>query len=375
MEVQRGPDVLEVLRERTTDLRKVDAEGFRRWLEAQLPGWRRDPVFAQRERIRDLRQACPELRELERERKRARDADAASREGARLAKLEEELRGVGQAIAGLTAAAEGAPAARQARMREKLAAFHTRRASLGAERDARTAASPERAHLLRIGAELRRLRAESGVEAAEARLDELLQAQGRRAGRAGGGFERAAVEAVRTHLLPEWGEPAPIILTGVKLGIAGTEFDQVIVRGAPGAPVEVLAVVEAKHNPNDLGHGYTRRRSDLAWLTGEDPTPRVTHHFPTGRFDRPAVHEQYLFAPGSFQAATLYFVTRMAPLTGLSGGAMARLRHRVATSSTPPDELLAWCRTLAEPIEAPDVLALCPDQILFISHRNTEAQR
>jgi hypothetical protein len=54
---------------------------------------------------------------------------------------------------------------------------------------------------------------------------------------------------------------------------------------------------------------------------------------------------------------------------------MARLRHRASTSTTSPEDLLAWCRTLAEPVEAPDVLALCPEHILFIPHKATEAQR
>ena len=383
MEVERGRDVVEaLLRERTTDLRRVDVEGFRAWLERQLPGWRRDPVFAQRERIRDLRRACPGLRALERELRRAREADAASPAGARLGKLEAELRGVEQAIAGLTGASEDAGPERRAELIEKLAGFQARRATLEGERDALTEASPERTRLLSIEGELRRLRAECGVEEEEARLEPLLRAQGQRSGRTGGGFEETAVQAVRTHLLPELGEPEAVVLTGVKLGAAGTEIDQVIVR--PGSPVEVLAVVEAKHNPNDLGHGFTRRQADLAWLTGNraayDPARHVTRHFPTGHFDRPAVHEQdgatYVFAPESFRGhIKLFFVTRPAPLTGLSGAAMGRLRHRVATADTSAEKLLAWCRTLAEPMEAPDVLARYPDQVFFISHRDTEAQR
>ena len=379
MEVERGRDVVEaLLRDRTTDLRRVDAKGFRAWLERQIPGWRRDPVFAQRERIRDLRRACPGLRALERSVRRAREADAASPAGVRLGKLEDELRGVEQAIAGLTGASEDAEPARRAELMEKLAAFEARRAVLQAERDTLAEASPERTRLLSIERELRRLRAECGVEEEEARLEPLLRAQGQRSGRSGGGFEETALRAVRTHLLPELGEPEAVVLTGVKLGAAGTEIDQVIVR--PGTPVKVLAIVEAKHNPNDLGHGFTRRQADLAWLTGNraayDPARHVTRHFPTGHFDRPAVHGRYVFAPESFRGTEkLFFVTRPAPLTGLSGAAMGRLRHRVATDDTSPEKLLAWCRTLAEPVEAPDVLARYPDQVLFISHRGTEAQR
>jgi hypothetical protein len=364
---------------------------------ARSAGWRLDPVFAQRERIRDLRRASPRLRALERERRRAARADAGSPLGERLRQLEEELNGVVKAVEGLTGALEDADEDRQASLREKLDAFRARRAALEAERDERIAASPERALLMRLDAELERLRDVSGVGAEEARLDEMMRAQGRRSGRAGGGFEAAALRAVREHLLPELGDGPLTVLTGVTLGTARTELDQVVVRGSGDTPVEVLAVVEAKRNPNDVAHGFTRRQADLAWLSGHraayDPAMHVTRHFPTGHFDRVTEHEQdgarFLFNPSSFRRfqpenghflAGLYFVTRATPLAGISGAALGRLRHRAATDErfAPADDaylanLLAWCRTLAEPIETPDVLALYAAdekrarQILFLT--------
>jgi len=396
--VSRGEDVLAaMLRERTTDLRRAGVGEFREWLHRQLPGWRLDPVFAQRERIRDLRRASPRLRVLERERRRAARADAGSPHGERLRQLEEELSGVEKAVAGLTGALEDADEERRASLREKLDTFRARRAALEAERDERIAASPERALLVRLDAELERLRDESGVGEEEARLDEMMCAQGRRSGRAGGGFEAAALRAVREHLLPELGDGPLTVLTGVTLGTARTELDQVVVRGSGESPVDVVAVVEAKRNPNDVAHGFTRRQADLAWLSGQrdayDPARHVTRHFPTGHFDRAAEHEQdgarFLFDPTSFRRfhpengyflAGLYFVTRATPLVGLSGAALGRLRHRAATDErfAPADDayladLLAWCRTLAEPIETPDVLTLYAAgaerarQILFLT--------
>ncbi|HEX8454794.1 MAG TPA: hypothetical protein VF647_22140 [Longimicrobium sp.] len=395
--VARGADVLAaMLRERTTDLRRVALDEFREWLLRQLPGWRLDPVFAQRERIRDLRRASPRLRVLERDRRRVARADADSPEGERLRQVEEELRGVASAVEGLTGALEDADEDRRASLREKLDAFRARRAALEAERDVRIAASPERVLLVRLDAELERLREESGVGAEEARLDEMMRAQGRRSGRAGGGFEAAALRAVREHILPELGDGPLTVLTGVTLGTARTELDQVVVCGSGDTPVEVLAVVEAKRNPNDVAHGFTRRQADLAWLSGQraayDPAQHVTRHFPTGHFDR-AEHEQdgarFVFDPSSFHRFHpedghfldgLYFVTRATPLAGLSGAALGRLRHRAATDErfAPADDayladLLAWCRTLTEPIETPDVLALYaaePErarQILFLT--------
>lgn len=372
-----------LLRERTTDLRRVDVDQLRAWLGGQLPAWRRDPVFVQRERIRDLRRAYPAMRRLEREHRRAAAADAQAPAGARLREVEVELHGVEQAVAGLSAALEAADGERRAALAEKLAGFEDRRAALAAERDGLAAASPERALLLRLDAELRKLRTESGVDAEEARLDELVRAQGQRAGRAGGGFEETALRAVRSHVLPALGGGPLAVLTGVTLGAARTELDQVIVHHSGDAPVEVLGVVEAKRNPNDIGHGFTRRQENLAWLGGHraayDPARHVTRHFPTGHFDRAVVHEQdgqrFVFDPTSFRhfrpdekglfLAGLFFVTRPAHLVGLSGGALGRLRHRIATDERfdlDDDaylrDLLAWCGALAEPAETPDVLGL-----------------
>src|SRR5262249_2114226 len=164
-----------------------------------------------------------------------------------------------------------------------------------------------------------------------------------------------------------------------------TEFDQLVVRRPPGGrPVEVLAVVEAKRNINDLAHGFCRRQEDLAWLAGDgagyDPQAYRTRHFPSGHFDRAAAHEQdgesFVFAPGSFRrirrdAATgrflhrLYFITPAGPLWGVSTAALARIAHHVAGDGgwDPDDDaylqrLLAWCRALAQPVETPDVLRL-----------------
>ena len=111
-------------------------------------------------------------------------------------------------------------------------------------------------------------------------------------------------------------------------------------RAGRNAPVEVLAVVEAKRNINDLGHGFLRRQIDLAWLTGDraayDPAEHRTGVFDAGHFDRPAAHWQdgraFVFAPGSFSRFArddsghfrdgLWLVTRAGPVWGLSGAAL-----------------------------------------------------
>jgi len=92
------------------------------------------------------------------------------------------------------------------------------------------------------------------------------------------------------------------------------------------------------------------------------------------------VHEQdaerFLFTRGSFRhfrrepgqgpfLRRLYFITRSGTLAGVSAAALARIRHRVSTDEhlrlqddDSLRELLHWCQSLAEPLEAPDVLRL-----------------
>jgi hypothetical protein len=391
--VARGARVLRrLLREQTLDLRGLDLPGFQSWLDRQLAHWRRDPVFVQRVRIRDLRRAHPELTLLEAEHRRAAAADAASPVGARLCRVEQELTNAGKAVAGLTAALKGAAADKRPALRQKLAAFQERQQALQVEQGALIRSSPERQTLLRLDAELGRLRAALGVDQEMARLQELQRRRGQGSGRSGSSFEQLARELTRSYILPDLlrgrrGDDASArlrVLHGVTLGGARTEFDQLVVRlpRRAGRPVEVLGMVEVKRNLNDLAHGFRRRQENLAWLIGDqihyDPGLYRTHSFPSGHFDRDAVHEEdgeaFAFARDSFRRfrrdpatglflARLYFVTRAVTVWGVSAAALARISARVATDERwQPDDaaylgkLLPWCQSLAEPLETPDVL-------------------
>lgn len=391
--VARGTRELRRLLRQAVDLRSLDLEGFRRWLTHQLPFWELDPAFVLRARIRDLRRAHPELRALERACRRATAADEASPHAARLLEVEEELYRTGKAIAGLGAALARAEPEAQPGLQRKLSDFQDRQRALQHEQEQLTHASPPRQELLRVRAELQQLRERLGLERAEAELAELLLSQGRRSGQAGGGFEQQTLALTWQRIVPDLlgrartGATARLrVLTGVGLGAARTELDQLLIRQPlrPGQPVEVLAMVEVKRNLNDLAHGFRRRQENLAWFTGDaahyDPQDYRTRTFRSGHFDREAVHEQdgkrFVFAPGSFRhfrrepgtgpfLRRLYFITRTGTLAGVSTSALSRIRHRVATDEQWPlqddaslRELLRWCQSLAEPLEAPDVLRL-----------------
>jgi hypothetical protein len=391
--VRRGAKPLRrLLEERTFDLRSLDLEGFRQWLAAHLPRWQRHSDFVQRARIRDLRRAHPQLRTLEGERHRLVREDAASPQCPRLERLEQELLNTDKAIAGLGAALERAGSDKRPALLEKLTVFQAQDQSLREEQARLVQSSPQRQALLRIDTELQQFRSAIGLDREEAHLAQLLKQQGRRSGHVGESFEELALTLSHNHIVPDLlaresgldGQRLHL-LTGVTLGAAGTEFDQLVV-WAPeaGRPVEVLAAVEVKRNINDLGHGFRRRQQDLAWLSGDrdhyDPALCRTNGFPTGHFDREAVHRQddkaYLFAPGSFRrfqrdGATamildrLYFITRRGTVWGVSAAGLGRISHRVATNErwdpgneASVRELLDWCQTVTEPMETPDVLRL-----------------
>lgn len=378
-----------VLEERTLDVRSLDPAGFRRWLALHLSRWERDALFARRCDVRALRRAHPDLRALEAAVREARAADAATPAASRLAELERELRGAAQAVAGLSAALEAAPNPERPALAAKLDRFRARARALEREQEEYTGSSPERQALLRLRAGLARLRERTGLAEAEAGVERLQRERGRGSTRHGGEFERTALALTRAHLLPGLaaGSPGRIeVLVGVTLGARDVEIDQLVARVPADAsrPVEALAVVEAKRNPNDLGHGYRRRRLDLAWLRGDagryDPERYRNRRFPAGHFDRPVEHRQggeaFLVAPGSFARLGpapadgappdgLHLVAREGTLWGLSGAALGRVAHRAATDErwAPEDEgyleeLRAWCLSLAEAPEAPDVLRL-----------------
>lgn len=387
--VARGAEALrEPLRERTLDLRELDARGFRGWLARRLERWSRDPVFRARARVRDLRRAHPELVELEAEVRRAEAADRASPAHARLEALRREIGDAEKAVAGLSSALRAAGETRRDALREKLEAFRARREALAVERENLTRASPERQTLLRLRERLARLGAECGVERAREELERLQREQGRRSGRSGGEFEALAEELTRAHLLPVLagrGAARVEVLRGVTLGAAATELDQVVLRpAARGGPAEVLAVVEVKRNPNDLGHGFLRRQENLAWLRGDrdryDPEALRTRTFPEGHFDHAVVlgrsGERHTVTPESFAGLArdpatghvlhgLCLITRSGWLWGASAAALSRIAHRVSGDLRwdPDDEaylaeLLEWCRPLAAEVEAPDVVRM-----------------
>jgi hypothetical protein len=424
--IRRGAGELRrILAERTDDVREMDVDAFRAWLLQRWNSWRRDPVFVLRCRIRDLRRAHPELASAEKAERAARRACERSAEHADITRLEKLAADAAKAVAGLTAAIETASGDSQQEMIAKRDAFAAREMEARRELSDAMQASDARQAWDAARHRLDAVRAEAGLVEMEDELAATTRHRGRRGGRQGARFEDVALAVTHAHLLPELADacgcaPGELrILRGVTLGAAGIELDQVIVRaasprrpteqdsarvestdrsaddGGRGSPPrrwdafdgldgEVIAIVEAKRNIDDLAGGFRHRQRDLAWLTGirhrYDADEFRTRTFPTGHFDRPAVHEQdgerIRIWPTSFRRHrrdpetrfhldALYFITRPRPVWGLGSAALTRLSHRIATDErwAPENaayiaELLRWVRGMADPIETPDVLRL-----------------
>lgn len=379
MDYVRGRRALQrLLDERCCDVRELDPAGFRLWLAALLRRWRRDRVFRQRLLLRGLRRAHPELIQAERRLRRALREDAGGPLFAVLTARERELHDLGRALQGLTAAQAAASGDRRTALARKLEAYRQRHRETEATLADLLRQSPERRQLQQARAELDKLRRATGMDAEEERLHELLRGHGHGAGRSGRSFEALAAGITQDAV-----GPGLRVLQGVTLGAADTELDQLLVRAAPGRPVEVVALVEVKRSVDDLAHGFRKRQANLAWLVGDgayEPALWRTRAFPDGHFDRPARHvqdgEEFVLSRQSFRRFRrdpesgffldrLYFVTRPGRLRGLSSAALARVAARIAgdphwnvRSAEYLEGLLDWCRSLAHELESPDVLRL-----------------
>lgn len=392
---ERGPAVLlRLLATRLHDLRDQTPESFARWLERHLRGWSVDPVFQQRVRVREIRRANPVLQQLERERGIARAAYEASPDYRTLEQRRRELSGGENAVSGLEhAIGKAADEEERVRLAEKLTSYRRMVADLSLELERLRSTSVEWQALHEVAERLGRERAATNFDREIARLSELQRDHGRSSGRSGAAFEQAAADVVRSEILPELernpSAPELVILRGVRLGSARAEFDHVIVRERenPDDPVEVVAAVEAKRNPNDLAHGLRHRVDNLFWFAGRegdyDPDSYRTTAFPTGHFDRPAIHvekdgRRYAFTRESFAVFAeelpepdggvglprrLYLVSRPGWLWGISSGGLGRIAHRVSSDvdfdlgdSSYLASLLEWSKRLTHAVETPDLL-------------------
>lgn len=283
-------------------------------------------------------------------------------------------------MVGLSEAIPGSNPAKGQALARKLEDFQSRLTLLEQDYAALCHTSPQRRELIRSCQALERLRQQLGLDQQQRLLSELLSGVGRGSGRSGRDFEEAAQKVSQELLLEEVG--ANVILTGVTLGAAQTEFDQLLVVRAKDR-VEVRAVVEAKRNLNDLARGYQHRVDNLQWLQSGANSPRYQNgNYPTGRFEV-AVHQQdgekFELSRESFQSTGRpYLMTRAGTIWGANSAALGRMAYRVSTDvKLKPDQgrglrkLRDWCQALTSPFETPELLEEYrnqePSRILVLS--------
>lgn len=393
--MEPGPSSQEALQsllsERSCNLRSRHLANFRDWLAPLLAQWQQSLVFQARVKIRDIRHSSPLLRQLEHDLRQTERQDQESESFTEISQVEKDLSNTAKALKGLHGAWQQATEPeRQQALKDKLEGFRQQQLHLETRLRHLVEASPTRQRVIQLREQLDQLKESLGLVDKEKQLAALLRRQGQSSGQAGQDFEARALQATQHFILPGI-QPmdSPVeriqVLTGVTLGAARMELDQLIVQTATrkDEAVLVLALVETKRNINDLAQGFRQRQENLAWLTGTptgyDPELYRNRNFPNGHFDQEVCWAQdgreYLFRPESFRLfhpetsgyflERLYFITRPGPLWGLSSAALSRLQYRIATDERCQldddgylQSLLEWCQSLAEPLETPDLLRL-----------------
>ncbi len=350
------------LADNSIDFKTFTVDSFREWLSKEIQRKERDLVFRKRCEMRDIRKEhLSILRSLNFTHRERKTSFEASPYAKRLEEIARERVGAERALEGLGNAVEKATGEKRAAMERKLVGFQSKLSALDEEETQILTQTPEKARLDEAELALNRYREDIGLVALEEEILLLNKEQARHTNRAGTRFEdvcRAFAEAEMLPQLKERGdsiEPGRIfILGGVTLGIAHTEIDNIIVRVAddPKEPVEVLAVVEAKRNINDVASGFFMRQQNLGFLTNNDtmyePERYITKVFREGRFDKPAVHKEhdreFCFSVDSFRHFSpeqgvgyfvdrLYFVVQKRKLLGADSGFLSRIMHRVSTDA------------------------------------------
>jgi hypothetical protein len=345
---------VEFLQANRTSVAAMSLTEFREWLQQRIQHAAGSELFRSRCRIRNLeRQHRRRLQDRKRRLKSATADWQASPLFDEFQQLTGRQKSLQKAVAGLAqAVAEGrADADKLQQFEQQLQAVNDRlKEILTSSSEAKRVDSAEESW--------QKLRSEIGLtQAIEAAVEDASEV-GTAASLSGDRFEVVSAAAVEQCLRPEFQktlqrDPTAELMTlhGATLGCARGEFDHLLVvsRG-DDVPVEVLAVVEAKRNINDLPHGFRLRQENLAWFVndpqGFDSDQYRTAAFPNGTFDRPVVHRykdrQLIFAPASFQrfatpAACGYrlqglcFVTERRRLLGMTSAELSRLMHVAAT--------------------------------------------
>ena len=200
-----------------------------------------------------------------------------------------------------------------------------------------------------------------GLTEAQDQIKKRQMTQASKSHDSGFSFENDAVQCAHHLIIPRLIAHQPSgsipllrsqirVLTQVTLKSAQAELDAVIVRlpVRNDQAVKVLAVIEAKRNPNDIASGFITRQENLAWFSGDKKNYQTeryrTQHYTQGHFEGTQWHKEstdgqsYRFDPTSFSLFQrdaesqyfldrLYFVTMRRILNDLPSDQKGLLQH------------------------------------------------
>ncbi|MCA9049993.1 MAG: hypothetical protein KDA89_14755 [Planctomycetaceae bacterium] len=347
--------LLEFLEQNSVRPAEMRLPEFRDWLQQRIDSAADGELFRRRCHARDLQKAHQRRLSYRRGRlQAAQQAWESCGEFSELQPLADRRDSLRKAVAGLTQAVEENRASA-----DKLRSFEQQLTETQSAYETLFRSSAAAQRLKQAEESFEKLCSDIGLTESLQHIEEVAAEIGTAAGRAGDRFEEVSAVAVRELLCPLFQEESAdvLVIHGATLGCARGEFDHLIVadRGEH-QPAEVMAVVEAKRNINDIAHGFRLRQENLAWFVndpaGFDPDQYRTGTFPDGVFCGPVYHEtddadgrrRLKFDASSFRkfqrpdvqgyrTDRLCFVTQRRRLLGITSAALSRLLFLVATDT------------------------------------------
>uniref|UniRef100_A0A6U4LM82 Uncharacterized protein n=2 Tax=Phaeomonas parva TaxID=124430 RepID=A0A6U4LM82_9STRA len=293
-------------------------EAFQAWLSEKVASsMKNDQEFQRKVALRKLRgEHADELAFHHNALEEANRSYTGCANAERIAALEREVSSLEQMVTSMEALTRKDPAElkpKEAAKREKvLGVIPEKREELSERRGALAAlctATPEHSAREAAAAALDAFEEAIGLRAVEARVREAQRRGGRSRGASGAGFEQQVAAHIEENIMPGLAAAHGIedpdnlkLIRNVMLGMGGPEgatgeLDACICRCAAynaEEPVEVLAVVEVKRNPEDIGPAFSRYQQTLQWLAGargayDAETWRTKTHS-TGHFEKTVKH-------------------------------------------------------------------------------------
>lgn len=402
-EIKTGSNFLrQYLAIQKTDFNTMALSEFILWLQQQIAHKQQDRIFIQRCKMRDLQKAhWPTLSQFKEQIRLAMEQWQNALNRIRLEELSNQKNNSTKAIAGLeNALAKASDDIRRGQLSTKLETYRSSLASIQAEEQHLLAITPEKKALEDIQQQASLFQTQIGLTTLEIELQSMLHNMGQQSSKAGSNFEQNSYQYISQYIMP-WVSPPKIseikILSQVKLGCARAEIDYLIVAAYPHHSVEILAMIEAKRNPNDIAGGFAIRQENLAWFTGDasayNPEQYRTHEFRDGHFSKTAYHQEhgreFAFDRHSFRKFIrhssgyfldrLFFITAERPLLGMNLDEHSRLMYRISSdiefdinNHDYLAKILAWLKSSISPLQTKHILQLyltaesLARQIIFI---------